>query len=105
MEFRIQATYIKTKFTIGNQVTENLQEVESYMSTNDLTELSGTTESGGVETITTIETNDFTIDSKEILAVYFDNADTNGDGVISDEEAGNAITGITDSGGGKFTNP
>lgn len=88
--------YKKTKFTIGDKITEDLQEVQAYMSANNLTELSGTSEEDGLETTTTIVTDDFTLDDEAITEAYFTNADTDGDGIISEEEAGNIITGIND---------
>ena len=88
--------YKKTKFTIGDKITEDLQEVQAYMSANNLTELSGTSEEDGAEITTDIVTDDFTLDDEAITQAYFDNADTDGDGVVSEEEAGNIITGIND---------
>lgn len=88
--------YTKTKFTIGDKITEDLQEVQAYMLANNLTELSGTSEEDGVEITTDIITDDFIIDDEAVTEAYFTNADTDGDGVISEEEAGNAITGIND---------
>lgn len=86
----------KTKFTIGDKTTEDLQEVQAYMSANNLTELSGTSEEDGAEITTTIIADDFTLDDQAITAAYFDNADTDGDGIISESEEGNMITGIND---------